>query len=303
MDYSLQVLSDTHTECIKNIEKKSYFDIWEKFVSVTGDLLILAGDIGNPMCETYWSFIDFVSRKAKYVLLITGNHEYWGNEKNLTEKFIQQKIKNFKNVKFLQRNFHIIEKTVYLGCTLWSYIPKEFSKELENWAGDFKFIKNCSNFSIYNSWHFQDLQWLIDNVCSFRQKGYQVVVITHHTPNFELNFNPDFCVNWREFNFNSNLSFLYPYVKLWIYGHTHYDYNYHHIYNIPNFSTTFISNQRGYPEKIKKKYSPNFSVKIKNIPDSPNIESPINLFFEYNDSYVKNIQSKFLQWIKNNKRV
>lgn len=309
MKLSLQVLSDTHTEYITPEKYNSYKPdeisrLWGGFVRVCGDIVVLGGDIGNPLLESYWSFIGYVSSRCKMVLLITGNHEYWGNTVEGVEEIIRRRIKNYKNVRYLQRNFLVIDDTVFLGCTLWSYIPPQFITQIESWAGDFKSIGECKNAGIFNSWHFRDLQWLIESIVKFRADGFKVVVLTHYTPSLELNFNPRFNISGASFAFSSDLSVLYPYVNCWIYGHTHYDNSRLHKYTIPGYDTIFISNQRGYPTSVKATYSSNFSIDLDEIKDKNTLAGKIAInFTSYDDKYIERIQKKLEDWIKNGKKL
>jgi predicted phosphohydrolase len=300
MRLSLQVLSDVHTECIPVDAYKSAKGtdkLWKDIVTVKGDIVVLAGDIGNPLFESYWEFIGYVSERCKLVVLVAGNHEYWGNSKNGTETLIRERAVKFKNVRYLNRGYVVLDDIVILGCTLWSYVPPEVRNELQGWAGDFKFVSDCKDADVYNSWHFQDLGWLVETIRNFRRQGMQIVVVTHHTPSFELNFNPAFDVNWREFNFNSDLSFLFSEVKIWAYGHTHFDFSKDHRYRVSNFPTVFVSNQRGYPGKVRWVYTKDFTLELGDIPDvqSVGFEVPSDL---YGPGYLSRVQAKVDLWLK-----
>lgn len=310
MKLTVQVFSDTHIERISPEKYLKYCsggktdDLWKGFASVNSDVVVLAGDIGNPLMDSYWSFVEYISVRCKMVLMVAGNHEYWGNCINTTESLIREKISKYSNVRFLQRNFVIIDDTVFLGCTLWSYIPPIFVKNIEEWAGDFKCIKECENAEIFNSWHFRDLEWLINSICKFRKEGFQVVVVSHYSPNLELNFDPFFGVNGASFAFSSDLHLLYPYVKAWIYGHTHFDHSGEHKYKIPEYDTLFISNQRGSPDKVKKLYNPHFSLKLYEVKNTPSSKGDITINFNtYSENYVDRIQTKIDEWLKNGKKI
>lgn len=308
MKLSIQVFSDTHTECIpqekflKYKNDKNTDNLWKDFVTINSDVIALVGDIGNPVLESYWSFIEYISKRCKIVLLVAGNHEYWGSDITTTETLIRENIKKYDNVRFLQRNFTVIDNTVFLGCTLWSYIPPPFYKEIEGWAGEFRFIKDCLNGPTFNSWHFRDLEWLINSIKTFRKEGFQVVVLTHYTPSLELNFDPFYGVTAKIFAFNSDLSVLYPHIKVWAYGHTHYDLSKTHNYKLEGHDTVFISNQRGYPDKVRKKYTKDFLLQLHEIKDT--IYTDLNIEFNtYNEKYVENMQKKVDLWIKNQKKI
>lgn len=309
MKLSIQVFSDTHTECIPTEKYLQYKTdkntdrLWSEFVNINSDIVALVGDIGNPVLETYWSFVEYISLRCKIVLLVTGNHEYWGSDIETTDLLIRSKVTQYPNVRFLQRNFTIIDDTVFLGCTLWSYIPPVFSTAIEGWSGEFKFIKRCDKAATFNSWHLKDLEWIINSINQFRKEGFQIVVLTHYTPSLELNFNKFFGVDAAAFAFSSDLSILYPHIKAWAYGHTHLDNSDKHQYNLDGFDTVFISNQRGYPNKIKKIYNPSFSVGLHHLKNTTTPYTPIVKFDTYNEKYVEYIQSKVDKWIKNGKKL
>lgn len=303
MKLSLQVISDTHIErLVGNLAPGD--DIWRTFATINSDVVVLSGDIGNPYDKNYWGFIKYVSERCKMVLLITGNHEYWGNDIEKTDSHIRETVKQYGNVRFLQRNFTIVDDTVFLGCTLWSYIPPEFAKPIEEWAGDFKGIAECKNSSIFNSWHFRDLEWLITSIFSFRRQGFQVVVLSHYAPNLELNFNPAYKDSPTAFAFSSDLSIIYPFVKAWVYGHTHFDYSNEHKYTVEGYPTLFMSNQRGYPGSVKRKYKPDFSVRldqVKNLPEFKEEDKPSN-FNIYDSKYLDRVNVKLEACMKKGKK-
>jgi hypothetical protein len=95
--------------------------------------LILAGDIGVPIFDSYFRFFRDTSRNFDQIIYVAGNHEYercWmGIDKNnfqlLGEKFIQRKnliaeiLASFPNVVWLDnQQINIGQKTIY-GTTLW----------------------------------------------------------------------------------------------------------------------------------------------------------------------------------------
>jgi predicted phosphohydrolase len=305
MNLNIQFLSDTHTECIavdlylKHKEFNTLDTLWADFVTVKGDIVVLCGDIGNPHLESYWLFLEYISLRCKKLLVVSGNHEYWGSSIEETELLIKSKISFIKNAKYLQRDFFIIDKTVFLGCTMWSYMPPQFSKQLEGWAGDFKFIKDCKDVSVYNSWHIRDVKWLLSAVKHFRKEDFEVIILTHHTPKFELNFNPKFPISWEIFNFTTDLEILFPYIKLWVYGHTHFDYSKSHIYTFPEIpNTLFASNQRGYPNSVRYKYSQCALWNMINI--TPTVADCKSLpeDVQYENTYVNKIEDKIAKWLK-----
>ena len=69
----LKFISDLHLERRKDIItfSKNHYN----------KSLILPGDIGSPLKQNYWDFMDYVSDNFEKVYFTTGNHEYWNNNK------------------------------------------------------------------------------------------------------------------------------------------------------------------------------------------------------------------------------
>ena len=92
----LKFISDLHLERKKNITTfaNNHYN----------KSLILPGDIGSPLKQNYWDFMDYVSDNFEKVYFTTGNHEYW-NDNKITIKemdnLIEDKIVNYKNIYFL----------------------------------------------------------------------------------------------------------------------------------------------------------------------------------------------------------
>ena len=304
MDFKVQVISDAHIERI-NPENYNRFnkkeELWFQYIDIHSEIVVLCGDIGNPLSESYWSFVGYVASKCKFVLLIAGNHEYWGHDKEKIDEIIRTRSKTYKNVRFLQRNYFILDNVVFLGCTLWSYIPPQFKKELENWAGDFKSINNCKTIETFNYWHYQDLEWLTTSISNFRKEGFKIVVLTHYTPSFELNFNTKFPITPAMFAFSSDLSFLFPHVSVWVYGHTHFDKSDKHVYYLDNYKTMFVSNQRGYPGNTKSRYSRTFNFCLDKIPEIPIADT--NFKNPYDETYVSRVEKQIEKWKRDNSMI
>ena len=95
--------------------------------------LILAGDIGVPLFDSYTHFFRDVSRKFDQIIYVVGNHEYercWmGIDKNNCEplhikflerqKLISEIINSFPNVTWLDNQKTQIQGVSIYGTTLW----------------------------------------------------------------------------------------------------------------------------------------------------------------------------------------
>ena len=110
-----QILSDIHLEKRKTFQHP-----------IKAENLILAGDIGNPLMNNYKEYIKYSSHNHKRVFLITGNHEYWKNTYEGTNKLIYDICIKYNNVIFLNNRFYDFESNNrnirIFGSTLWTEI-------------------------------------------------------------------------------------------------------------------------------------------------------------------------------------
>lgn len=97
------------------------------------NFLALCGDIGNPYDSKYEEFLARHSERLEYIFVISGNHEYYSNQKQRPMPKIDEKIyeicSRFPNIHFLQKNIFSIDtstkdETVFAGCTLWTPVDE-----------------------------------------------------------------------------------------------------------------------------------------------------------------------------------
>jgi len=229
----LHILSDIHLEFlphITNIEKlrkklpKLYTDCE---IETKECILILAGDIGDPTMDNYWTFLKDCSSKYKYVIFIIGNHEYY-NKKNkkitMNEKkeIIHKKLEEIEteNLFLLDNNKINIDGIDFIGSTLWTYIPKNHENYITNCISDYKTIYTDIDEKltpeVSNIIHNNDVEFLKDNITS------DCVIITHHLPT-DLLIDSKYKI-YGELNhaFYTNLEHIFTdKIKLWVCGHTH----------------------------------------------------------------------------------
>lgn len=106
--------------------------------------LILAGDIGVPIFNSYEPFFRDVSRKFDKVIYVLGNHEYeriWMGIDRRDKELLEQKFKertnlvkeilsNYKNIYLLDNQGIVLEKKKIFGTTLWTnYWDKQIRKD------------------------------------------------------------------------------------------------------------------------------------------------------------------------------
>lgn len=237
--HSIQFASDIHLE-IKSCK-------FSKLIQPTGDILILVGDIGNPFTRIYYDFLKWCGRKFEYVFLVPGNHEYYGNSLKKGKRRLE-KICRQTNVRLLDRNYGLIQKynLVILGCTLWSYIPRNKFWSVELYINDYSYISDFTPKDSNKLFH-ENMEWLQDTIKKFREGSptYTIIVATHHAPIPEITSSPEYRGKDTNCAFASDCSSVMQGVHTWIYGHTHYNSTFDH--NLQNGETIRItSNQKGY---------------------------------------------------------
>lgn len=214
-----RIISDIHLEFTKNGAK------WiHKLIPSTksDDILILAGDIGNPCSKLYKLFISTIAPYYRNVIIIAGNHEFYQHALNplnnqikrygITMMEVDETLRRlanlYPNVHFLQKDELIIDKVRFLGCTLWTH---PLSDRLINdyvYIRDFNHEQRLCLFEDHKTWLTQKLS---------EKTPFKTVVITHHLPTAQLLSGRS---DKDDFYF-SDLESLLPSANYWICGHSH----------------------------------------------------------------------------------
>lgn len=267
MNIIINLLSDLHLEFYPYVYT---FDDFIKKVPNLGNkfnkdeankkMLILAGDIGYPTMDNYWCFIEDCCKIYKYVLCVSGNHEYYNSEENkLTIDQIDEIIyenKNeinnkYNNLYYLQNESIIIEGIKFIGTTLWSRINKRNWKELSLSINDYNciFIDKESYLTPEKSTNMfeNNLEYIMKEIKETDNKQ-PIIVITHHLPSNNL-------IHYKYKNYKilnsafatdlENSILQHPNIIMWCCGHSH----------LPNEyklnSTLLVMNPIGYKNENK----------------------------------------------------
>jgi predicted phosphodiesterase len=213
----IQYISDIHLELLFRNSIKSF----NKIFRANAEILILAGDIGNPYKNEYKDFLEHTNNIFTKIFLIAGNHEYYSNGIDETKEKIKEICKDFNNISFLDNSYEDYQNYRFIGSTLWTHIDKPAFI-----INDTKMIKN---FTIpkYNKLHFEAKDFLEATFDQCKKDNIKAIVITHHLPFYKLthpNYQNSLYINYRQW-FNANLDQLIIDNKIsitaWIYGHTH----------------------------------------------------------------------------------
>jgi predicted phosphodiesterase len=238
----IQYCSDLHLEFEENSRFLSLNPL-----EVTGDILILAGDI-VPLHDRFLNhpFFSFASENYRQVFWVPGNHEFYYRNISDFESSFNMKVKD--NILLLHNVELDIEGVHFVFSTLWSQISSSNEKQIEREIADFSYItSNNRAFQAkdFNLLHQKSLQFIKSRINDDSKK---TVVVTHHLPSASCNrpahskshLNEAFCVDITEEIANSK-------ARFWIYGHSHYNQR-------PLFigKTILLTNQLGYLQMNEK---------------------------------------------------
>ena len=226
----LQIVSDLHIETIKGNVNLI------EFIKPVGDVLILAGDIGS-MYRTWQlcNFLDQACDAFPIVLFVPGNHEYYTLSKNNKRPFVtlENTMIRFKethtNFYFLNRSTLQIKNWIFIGATLWS-TPEYFSDKIVRING--------INKTRFLTMHKLDKKFIKKQIKQAKNKKLIPIVITHYPPVID-SVNPLRLGDPYLSLYTNYLEDLVINAKIWISGHTHYN------YRIYKGDCLLISNQLG----------------------------------------------------------
>ena len=237
----IQYASDLHLELPRNSR-------WIKNnpLNVTGDILVLAGDIaylGTDCTNTpFWSWC---ADNYEQTLIVPGNHEYYGGF-DLKDTLSAWNYELRSNVRYLNNAVVKIGHTCIVLSTLWSNVRMENALVVESGITDFHRIRyggSRLDFAMFNDVHRCSLDF-IRNAVSLHAND-NIIVVSHHLPSQILvsdrfkgsKLNDAFSSEHGQWIVGSKITY-------WIYGHSH--------TNIRGKigNTEFLSNQLGYVYEV-----------------------------------------------------
>jgi predicted phosphodiesterase len=217
----IQYISDIHLELLSESKASALI---EKIVpqSVDVNVLILAGDIGNPFSKSYLQLLRSVQMKFTKTFVIAGNHEYYDNDIDETKMQLRTICDRFPTISFLDNTSEIYMGYKWIGTTQWSHISKP------KYTINDTVAINDMTVDKYNELHAEAVQFLTSELkSSLDENKEKVIVITHHLPLDELT-NPFYTQGYfAKYNqwFSADLHELIinnqSIIAVWFYGHTH----------------------------------------------------------------------------------
>ncbi|MGV1098728.1 metallophosphoesterase [Thiovibrio sp. JS02] len=246
----LHILADLHNEFGRFVPPEA-----------DADLVILAGDTDLGTKGIEWAKEAFA---GKPVLLVPGNHEYYGSVFQSLQQKMQEAAAG-SNVHLLGCDKYEQDGIVFLGATLWTDFKLLGDQRIamltaKDGMNDFKKIRMLPSYRPLSpaatvSWHTRAMGWLKKELQA--ATGKKIVVITHHLPSLKSvpeRYRTDpisaaFASNLDEFVATSG-------AVLWVHGHTHEPCDY------VLGETRVLCNPRGYDGRETTGYAPALVVEV-----------------------------------------
>ena len=254
----IQVISDLH------IEFEAYEPMTEErlttqiiMTETPADVVVLAGDTHIRGRGPGTAFERF---RGKQIVMVAGNHEYYGDVYSEHLKELQKNASLFDNVHFLENQSVEIGGVVFFGCTLWTdfklfeagpfaglhsrlealQVAGAYMNDYRKiiWSTGDKYRSLLPNDTI--QLHLDSVRWLKEQFETHR--GKKIVVVTHTGPSFQ-SVSPTYEKDVLSAAFASHLDELVEQsgAILWVHGHTHDPRDY------MIGKTRVLANPHGYP--------------------------------------------------------
>ncbi|KAK4103822.1 hypothetical protein N658DRAFT_493284 [Parathielavia hyrcaniae] len=249
---AVQILSDLHLEAPKG------YDIF-KIVPKAPHLAFL-GDIGTVAAHKE-DFLNFLTRQLhrfRTVLFVPGNHEAyhsnWPETLDILRAFQKDARQNPSLGEFvlLDRGVFRVPNSnlVVLGCSLFSHVPPESHMAVSLGLNDFFRTKEW-DVDAHNEAHRRDLAWLNAQVADLEASDVKIAIFSHWSPTLDARaIEPRHAGSRISSAFSTDLSnekcFRSGKVKLWAFGHTHYNCDFVVERGDGAGPLRIMTNQRGY---------------------------------------------------------
>jgi hypothetical protein len=209
---------------------------------------VIAGDFCPHVDPTRYNVINNkLLQDWHNVIIIPGNHEFYGSHKN--DKWFGENERIFTNsygntCHYVNNKVVEIDGVYFVCTTLWTHIGYDKASLIQYRMNDYHQITNL-NVDFVNECFQNNRQWLQEAVNNIPD-GKKCVVVTHHVPTSHLihprwrgnDLNEAFCADLDTF-----IMMFGDKISHWIHGHSH-----DKIDRVIN-GIRFIRNPMGYPSE------------------------------------------------------
>lgn len=192
------------------------------------DVLVLAGDLETDPIRLAWQLRRVRAQVATPILLVLGNHEYYGHDFPGMQARYRQTLGAIPHVHLLEHETLTLAGVRFLGATLWTdFAGGRQSQACEIEMMDFRVITDSTTrrpvtpARIVRA-HQESWAWLTRTLADDVRQP--TVVVTHHAPSFRSN-PPRFAGSPIAGGFCSDKDDLLQALPCtpvaWIHGHLH----------------------------------------------------------------------------------
>lgn len=230
-------------------------------------ILVLAGDIwynnlAFKVLPNGESWLAAVAAQFEHVVVVLGNHDYWGLSLQSAPRKAKEAAGLLPNVTVLEQGTATVSGVKFVGGTLWTDygrdpIAMEVARRIivdykKITFGDNRVRRRVRPQDMFEI-HRQTAKFIFNN-CNADAPGQPVVVITHMAP-CEQSIDPkhkhDRQLNKAYYtNLEESVRTHCKDVRLWVHGHIHCPVDYR-LYNV-----RVLSNPRGYERYEGTDYEP-----------------------------------------------
>lgn len=247
----IKLLSDLHIEgCVYYYEYSGE------------DVVVLAGDIHTQGRHSF--ILDQIPSNVK-VLMVAGNHEYYGNTFEHVNDYLYELQAQYTNFYWLHNESIHLDGVDFFGGTMFtdwelyndSWTVRQRAKE---GIADFSWISKIGKDNINRVWnvedHLQEHLSFKENLIQWLDKPVEKrVVISHFVPHPEGS-HPKYKGSVLNPYFLCDMTKYMGWKGLWLYGHTHTSRDFTH------GETRLVCNPRGYGKENKNEFKNNLILEI-----------------------------------------
>lgn len=215
-------------------------------------VLVLAGDIWDYQRACEYAFR--MSERFKAIILVPGNHEYYGHDikrtplKAVLDIYDKHGISWPKNVHVLNGTSISIDGVLFFGATFWTDLNKQNPLAMytaKQRMNDYrKIVYDGNKITPKDTVGYNRDARLLARIYGTRAEETKKVIITHHAPekslqrqlfdSYRYDNEVDYCY-W-----NTGVEDIHEMYDMWLFGHVHVN------CNREVLGTHYASNCRGY---------------------------------------------------------
>lgn len=162
-------ISDLHYDHNQHI--KQFLDVPE---DASTSNLIIAGDLHTK--GRLPDIVTFLSETFKNVIVVAGNHDYYGTSLDHALVSLRKSVDHLKNIVLLEQECAIIDGIKIAGCTLWHRLDPISAIDWRYFMNDSRLIKGPG----FKRLHWEDIQQEHIKSLKFIENSNADILVTHH---------------------------------------------------------------------------------------------------------------------------